>query len=217
MSTARGFEALVFDFNGTLSLDEHILADVWCELFSELSIPLERDVYFDELAGHSDQEIVRRLLGGEHPASDDVLRERIARYESLVADGSTISPETRTAVKHAAERVPVALCTGAFAREVRPVLEAAGLDRTFRSIVTAEDVGELKPSPACYLLTLELLGSIAPDRVVAFEDTEAGITAAKGAGLCCTGVRGTMPDGRLRHADFLVDRINIESIAGFLE
>ena len=44
VTTARRFQALVFDFNGTLSLDEHILADVWCELFSELSIPLETAV-----------------------------------------------------------------------------------------------------------------------------------------------------------------------------
>jgi len=38
---------------------------------------------------------------------------------------------------------------------------------------------------------------------------EAGIAAAKGAGLTCIAVRGTLPDDRLAAADVLVDVIDV--------
>jgi beta-phosphoglucomutase-like phosphatase (HAD superfamily) len=45
--------------------------------------------------------------------------------------------------------------------------------------------------------------------VAAFEDTEAGVAAATGAGLRCIAVRGTLPDDRLARADELVDAIDL--------
>ena len=94
--------ALAFDFNGTLSDDEPVLARVYHEL--DPAITPER--YFAELAGHTDEEIL-----GPDPA---LIAERIRRYNELVADGSTVSPETRDAIRAAAARVPVAVVSSAF-------------------------------------------------------------------------------------------------------
>lgn len=56
-----------------------------------------------------------------------------------------------------------------------------------------------------------LLGDgLAPADVVAFEDTEAGVAAARGAGLRCLAGRGTFPDERLVAADGIVDAIDFE-------
>ena len=122
-----GARALMFDFNGTLSDDEPLLFAILADLFAEQGRPLSEDVYYERLAGLSDPEIVRIWLGEDHPAVDDVLAERIARYRAQVADGSTISPAAREAVLHAAERVPVAVVSGAHRDEVVPALAAAGL------------------------------------------------------------------------------------------
>ncbi|HEX5469694.1 MAG TPA: HAD hydrolase-like protein, partial [Gaiellaceae bacterium] len=105
--------ALVFDFNGTLSHDEPILCEIFMELFAEHGKPLSAQEYFDELAGLSDPEIVRTWLGRDHPDIDEVIAERIARYRAAVADGSSIPEEVRAAVRFAAERVPVAIVSGA--------------------------------------------------------------------------------------------------------
>ena len=51
-----------------------------------------------------------------------------------------------------------------------------------------------------------------PDEVVAFEDTEAGVASALGAGLRCLAVRGTLPDVRLAAADGIVDAIDVELV-----
>ena len=119
----------------------------------------------------------------------------------------------REAVRHAADRVPVAVVSGAFRNEIEPVLRAAGIDRLFVTLVTADDVTNGKPDPECYRLLIERLGDgIRPEDVLVFEDTTAGIAAAKGAGLRCVAVRGTLPDERLVEADVLVDRIDVALI-----
>ena len=53
--------------------------------------------------------------------------------------------------------------------------------------------------------------ALGPD-VVAFEDTEAGVASARGAGMRCLAVRGTHPDERLAAADGIVDAIDAELV-----
>src|SRR5690348_4007314 len=60
-------EAIIFDFNGTLSDDEPLMCEIFAQLFAEHGRPLSAQEYFDELAGLSDPEIVRTWLGAGHP------------------------------------------------------------------------------------------------------------------------------------------------------
>jgi beta-phosphoglucomutase len=203
----------MFDFNGTLSDDEPLLFAILSDLFAEQGRPLAEDVYYDRLAGLSDPEIVRMWLGEDHPAVDAVLAERVARYRAQVADGSTISPAAREAVRHAAERVPVAVVSGAHRDEVVPALEAAGLDGAVAVVVTTEDVEHGKPDPAGYLLALGLLGGgLEAGDVTVFEDTEAGVAAAKAAGMRCVAILGTHAPERLALADELAPALDVEAV-----
>jgi beta-phosphoglucomutase len=199
--------AVVFDFNGTLSDDEWILCEIYVRLFEELGKPLSAQEYFDELAGLTDPEIVRVWFGRDDP---DVVAERIARYRAAVSDGSTIHEHVREAVRFAAERVPLAICSAAAREEIDPVVEAAGLAACFRAVVSADDVAEGKPDPEGYLKAVELLGA-EPDAAIVIEDTEAGIAAARAAGIGrVIALRTTLEPDRLAEADELVDRIDVE-------
>jgi len=203
--------AVIFDFNGTLSHDEPILCEIFCELFAEYGRPLSAQEYFDELAGLSDPEIVRTWLGRDHPAVEEVIERRIERYRELVGDGSSVPEAVREAVRYAAERVPVAIVSGAARVEIEPVLQAAGLAGHVRAIVAAEDVGDGKPDPAGYLRALELLdGGLDASDVLVFEDTEAGVASAKAAGMRCLAVLGTLAPERLAAADEIVPAIDVE-------
>ena len=202
--------AVIFDFNGTLSHDEPILCEIFIELFAEHGKPLSAQEYFDELAGLSDPEIVRTWLGRDHPGIDAVIEERIKRYRAAVSDGSSVPSEVRAAVRYAAERVPVAVVSGAARAEIQPVIQAAGLADVLSTIVPAEDVVEGKPYPEGYLRALELLdGAPRAEDVVVFEDTEAGVAAAKAAGMRCLAVLGTLAPARLVRADEIVERIDV--------
>lgn len=201
--------ALVFDFNGTLSRDEPILCAVYRELFAARGRPLSAAAYYERLAGLSDEAIIGTWLGVEGEALAALVEERIERYLRRSGDGATVPATVREAVRYAAGRVPVAVVSGAFRREIEPVLRGAGLERHVSLIVAAEDVGRGKPDPAGYLRALELLGAgLRPSDVVAFEDTEAGVSSAKAAGLRCVAVLGTQPRERLRGADEIVEALD---------
>jgi HAD superfamily hydrolase (TIGR01509 family) len=185
------------------------MCEIFQTLFAEHGKPLTEREYYDELAGLSDPEIVRTWLGADHPDVDAVIQERVDRYRAAVGDGSTVHDHVREAVRYAAARVPLAICSGAARAEIEPVVEAAGVAECFRAIVSSDDVTHGKPDPEGYLAALDALGT--RDALV-FEDTEAGIASAKAAGLRVIAKIGTLEPERLRQADELVERIDADLI-----
>ena len=203
-------KAIVFDFNGTLSDDEPILCEIFMKLFAEYGRPLSAQEYFDELAGLSDPEIVLTWLGRDRADVDEIVAQRVQRYRDAVADGSTVHEHVREAVRYAAERVPLAICSGAARSEIEPVVAAAGLAPLLRGIVSSDDVLDGKPHPEGYLKALWLFSDMQPGEVLAIDDTEAGVASAKDAGLLTFAKTGTLDPHRLARADELVDRIDVE-------
>ena len=206
--------ALLFDFNGTLSDDEHIQCEIYRRLFAEQGRPLSAEQYYAELAGLSDQEIVELWLGPEHPAAEQVVVDRIRLFQETVPDGSSVAPHVREAVRAAVGRAALAVVSGASRAEVDSVLRAAELE-VFDAVVTMEDVGRGKPDPEGYLRALELLAVEAGD-AVALEDTEVGVASAKAAGVYTVGVLGTMGPERLAAADELVERLDLALVERLL-
>jgi HAD superfamily hydrolase (TIGR01509 family) len=203
--------ALLLDFNGTLSDDEPVLCRIFQELFAEEGKPLTEEEYYDRVAGFSDREIVRMWLGRDDPA---LVERKIDRYRQL-ADGSTVDKEARTAVREAARAVAVAVVSGSTRAEIEPVLDAAGLTDAITLIVSSEDVARSKPDPEGYLIALHLLG-IDSSEAAAVEDSEAGVAAAKAAGLYTAAVTTTLPAERLSEADEIAQRFDRDLIARLL-
>jgi beta-phosphoglucomutase len=208
--------AVIFDFNGTLSDDEPLLCEIFMHLFAEHGRPMSAQQYFDELAGLSDPEIVKTWLGEDHPDVEAVIGERVSRYRAAAADGSTVHEHVREAVRYAAARAPLAICSGAARDEIEPVVEASGLAACFRVIVSSDDVVHGKPDPEGYVQALALLNAD-PAQAIVFEDTEAGVASARAAGIGrVLAVRTTLEPHRLAAADELLDRIDIDVMRGFL-
>jgi len=198
--------ALLIDFNGTLSDDEHIQYEIYREIFAEAGKALDEDEYFARLAGLSDPEIVRTWLGKDRP---ELVAERVRRYQARAADGSTVGPEAREALRYAAKRARLAVVSGAARVEIESVLTAAALGQLVSVVVAAEDVATGKPDPSGYVLALELL-ELRPDEALAIEDSEAGVAAAKAAGLYCIALEGTVEIERLGAADEIVGALDVE-------
>ena len=91
------------------------------------------------------------------------------------------------------------------------MLDAAGLSGLASVVVAAEDVANGKPDPDGYLRALELIdGGIDKSEVLVFEDTEAGVAAAKTAGMRCIAVLGTHAPERLAAADEIVSTLDVQ-------
>lgn len=182
-----------------------------CAIYAELCVregrPLTGRDYYAHLAGLSDEAVFATWLGPGHPGIERLVAERIALYRERVSDGSTVHAPVREAVRYAAQRVPVAVVSGAARAEIEPVLEAAGLAGAVSFVVAADDVRAGKPDPEGYLRALQRLGDVAPADVLVFEDTEAGVASAKAAGMRVVAVTGTLGRERLSAADELAEAV----------
>jgi beta-phosphoglucomutase len=197
--------AVAFDFNGTLSDDEPVLLRVYQDLFAEQGRPLTQAQYYEQLAGHTDEEMFVRWLGHADPA---LIAERVDRYIALVSNGSTVDEDARAAVRFAASLGPVAIVSAAVRSEIDAVVDAAGIRDSIALIISQDDVVNGKPDPECYLTAARQLGCDPPGLLV-FEDTDVGLAAAKAAGARVVGLTRTLGATRMAAADELVERIDV--------
>jgi beta-phosphoglucomutase len=209
--------AVIFDFNGTLSADEPLLARLFVQIFGEVGIDVSETEYWDEYAGLSDPEIVRRVLARCNRSDPDLARQlldrRAALYLKLAESESPITPAAADLARRVAGRVPVAIASGAARVEIQGALRSAGLEELFPVIVASEDTTRGKPDPDGYLLALRLLneengGRLQAADVLVFEDTGVGLAAARAAGMRCVVVEGTADASVLAEADAVVSALD---------
>jgi HAD superfamily hydrolase (TIGR01509 family) len=205
---------VLFDFNGTLCNDERIVFEIARGIARDyFGRDLSESEYFSTLVGLSDNDILNALRATDHQRVAVGLAQLRAelrdRYVSEVRRTEVVMPGTQELLRQLSDRgTRLAIVTGAQRSQVLPVLNAAGIAGYFETIVAMEDVDDGKPHPAGYLMAIARLGLTGADGVVAFEDSVAGLRAARRAGLTTVAVTGSHPVAVLRdEADFMVDRL----------
>jgi HAD superfamily hydrolase (TIGR01509 family) len=194
--------AVVFDFNGTLSDDEHILFDIFSELFlAHLGWTMTVESYRDELLGRSDREIIERAVtrhgGGTADEVSKLLRLRQGIYKQKVAEHNPINSSAAQLVKLLADNeIPVGIVTGAQRDDVLAVLNGSPAGPVISVLITEEDVDNGKPHPEGFLTAARLLDR-RPDDVLVFEDSVPGVQAAVAAGMHCIAVCAGQPGREL--------------------
>ena len=214
--------AVIFDFNGTLSDDEHILFDIFSDLFSHhLGWAMTADEYRDQLLGRSDREIVEQALrlhgNGGIDEADELLKLRKAAYKKRVTEEHPIDDATVQVVNFLTDNgFPVAIVTGAQRDDVLTVLHSSPVGAAFAVLVAEEDVTAGKPNPEGFLTAARMLGR-RPQDVLVFEDSVPGVRGALAAGMHCIAVGGSDPSPELRAAaPALVPKLSPEMWAGAL-
>ena len=87
-----------------------------------------------------------------------------------------------------------------------------GFREMFDIILTSEDFSESKPSPYCYLKAMKLFGA-GPEDCVVFEDSLAGLQAARASGAFVTALTTTNPEEVVRnYADLVIRDFNDSGI-----
>ena len=176
-------EAVVFDLDGILVDSEH----VWDEIRQELA--KERGGRWHERAsrdmmGMSSPEWSRYMhdvIGLREPP-EEINAEVVRRMEALYRERLPLIPGAAEAVERIAASTPLGLASSSNRVLIDLVLEVSGLGRHFAATVSSEEVPRGKPAPDVYLEAARRLG-VRADRSAAVEDSEAGITSAKAAGM----------------------------------
>ena len=184
------YDAILFDFDGTLVDSEPIHYECWQEVLTPFGISLTWDEYARNCIGVSDRAMIRQLAD-EVGVDFEALYAQYPVKKELLRDRMLAAPPMTDSVRDfllGFDQLPIGLVTSSYRIEVEPVLEALSVKHRFVASVFGDEVKNLKPHPEPYLLAAEKLGVKRP---LVFEDSEAGLASARAAGF--TAVRVEHP------------------------
>lgn len=202
--------SIIFDFNGVLIDDEHVHFSLFRDVLAEEGISFTERQYHEEYLGYDDRECFEVALSrsGRSATSGQVqelIQRKAVRYVKVAENGLRVFPGAIEAVRSLSAVWPIAICSGALRGEIEFALDRFGLRATIDAIVAAEDTERGKPDPEGYELALDALRSAGHEDLEAghclvIEDSQAGIAAAKAAGMWAVGITNTYPAEVLRRA-----------------
>lgn len=189
------FDAVIFDMDGVI-VDTHAsVTAFWEALAAEEGVHITPEQYARDIYGCQ----AVHTLDAVFPAVVGERRRQVLENIHVYEDNLVYTPVPGVTGFLAAlkqQRIPTALATSGAVAKVQAALGQLQLLDCFDIIITAEDVAQGKPDPACYLLAANRLG-VAPGRCLIFEDSIAGVRAAVSAGAHCIGVATTLAPERL--------------------
>ena len=100
--------------------------------------------------------------------------------------------------------IPRALASSAPAENVQFTLEKTGTKKYFDIVLDESSINKGKPDPEIYLKTASLL-NFSPEQSIVFEDSIAGVEAAKKAGCKVVGVTTTHSRAEFSETDLVID------------
>ena len=185
------FDGLIFDFDGVLLESEYAgnrqIAD-YLTSRGHPTTPEESMAQFMGLAGHDFIAAIERWIGRTVP--DDFHTERKAEDRRALAEGLDPVAGAVAFVRALPASLPRAIASSSSTEWIERHLDHLGIRDAFGDKIFSgrEHVERGKPAPDLYLHAAQLL-DVAPDRCLAHEDTDEGITAATAAGMSVIDIR----------------------------
>lgn len=222
--------AVIFDFDGIVVNTEPIHYQAFQEVLRPLGLGYSWDSYLESYIGFDDRDAFRESFKRAGKQLTDLelqnlIRRKAAFFQSIVRKGITPYPGVLELIKSLSGALPIALCSGALKDDIEPILDQLGIQSSFNVTVTADEVSKSKPDPESYLLAIQRLTRIFPEKkiyprdCIAIEDTPAGIMSAINAGLNVMAVTNSYQADRLQGAIIVTDslmNINIQYLKKIL-
>lgn len=181
-------KALIFDFDGTLAdtMPTHYIA--WDNILRKHGLAFSEQRFY-ELGGWSTLRLAELLIGeaGSSLAPARLVEEKEAEFQRIAVEVQPIRPVVNI-VHESRGKLPMAVGTSGLRKIVMPILKALELDFYFDAVVTADDVTHPKPAPDLFLEAARRL-KVPAESCRVYEDTDAGIEAARRAGMKFVDVR----------------------------
>lgn len=178
-------KGVLFDMDGVLVNNLEIHRQAFAEFFCRYGV--ERT--FDELSrvfGKGNDDIMGELMPAdvvERVGIRQLGYEKEAIYREIYAPIITPQPGLLAFLAECErEGLRSAVGSSGYKANVDFVLDKCNIRRYFEATVAGDEVTRCKPDPEIYLTAAAKLG-LAPCECIVFEDAEAGIEAAKRAGM----------------------------------
>src|SRR5512145_1264004 len=124
--------AVIFDFNGIIVDDEPIHFKLFQKVLGEEAITLTEEVYYERYLGFDDRgAFMAGFRENNRPLDCAKLQQLIDRkaeyYQDMIRNHVSIFPGVHSLVNSLAEKLPLAVASGALRNEIETILKTAGL------------------------------------------------------------------------------------------
>jgi mannitol-1-/sugar-/sorbitol-6-/2-deoxyglucose-6-phosphatase len=181
--------ATLFDMDGLLIDSEVLWYQAEVEILGALGVPFDegstrstKGIFIDEVVAYW---YARHPWRG--PSCSEVVAMLVDRVGSLVETDGRLLPGAIRAIDLTSERGPVALASSTPLALIHRSLDHFALSERFVSVHSAEFEPYGKPHPGVFLTAAASLG-VEPARCLVFEDSTAGVIAARAARMSVVAV-----------------------------
>ena len=213
-------KGLIFDVDGTLAETEEVHRRAFNQAFDEARLDWywSQEEYRSLLKVTGGRERIQHYIRirGLDELSDSELRSlhqnKTRYYGALLPKAVILRPGvTRLIEECIAQSIKLAIATTTTEANVEALNLAVGgaihLDK-FEVVMGGTQIPIKKPDPAVYFETLKAL-DLSANEVIAIEDSTAGVTAAKSAGITCVGSHSIYTsDHDLSGADIVIENLD---------
>lgn len=202
------FEAYLFDLDGTLVDTEIVWVSATRAYLCGLGVEMTADEAEKLVYGRSWHDIYRDIARAHPSLASGAARMAEAVEPYFFQRCQSTDVRIRGSVRllrRLAESAPVGIVTGSTRHEAEQAVAHMRVGELLSCLVCSEDTPYGKPDPAGFLLAAATVG-VAPERCLVFEDSSAGVLAAKAAGMTCVAlVRAGRPVQDTAAADWITD------------
>jgi beta-phosphoglucomutase len=184
------FEAVIFDWDGTLADTRQVIVIAFQKALSEINCKVS-DEYIERRIGIGAADTFRDILRSAKMQFDEKLIQRLVERKSQLeielTDQVKLFPGARELLEALHGKVKMGLASMNNRSVVLHLLKANDLENYFDVILTAESISHSKPNPEIFLKTASKLNA-SPEECVVVEDSIFGVKAAKSANMSCVAV-----------------------------
>ena len=170
----------IFDMDGTLIDTGMVNYKSYRAALAEEGIDLSYDYFLKNCFGKGYKDYLPPITGDDSKVIERVHRRKICLYKDYIGE-ARLNITLFDFIRGMKDIYHMALVTTASKDNVYEEIEKFGLEKDFDLVLTGEDIPRHKPDPQGFLMAMERL-NIPPERTVIFEDSKAGIEAAKKSG-----------------------------------
>lgn len=181
------FDAFLFDLDGTLLDSERLWIEAIDVALAQRGVVLSRTAVTELVLGRSWPDIfaeIRRRYPDAYATREAMEAVTVPLYREYGTRRDIRIHSSIALLRRLAATAPTVIVSGSTRNRIAESIELMDIADLVPFYVGAEDYEQGKPAPDCFLLAAARL-ELTPSRCLVFEDSPAGVAAARAAGMVC--------------------------------
>ncbi len=200
-------KAVIFDLDGTVLDNEDEYGKAFKKVLESLGVKVDDEIPHTTGIGlHNNwKKLIKKYKIKTSKTTEELSRETQEEYLKLLKSVKLKKGFENFVENLQKSGLTIALATSNEWWMVEKIFDKTKIEKYFDCTTTAEEVLFNKPDPEIFLVTANKIG-VLPEGCLVFEDSQAGVKAAKAAGMRVIGVaRDERHAKELKNADMVIE------------